>query len=55
VSNPEQRAREAARLGFTRAVVPFRNVEKRPIEVEGMEIVPVKSIFEVIRELKEYT
>jgi DNA repair protein RadA/Sms len=55
VSNPEQRVREAARLGFTRAVVPFRNVEKRPIEVEGMEIVPVKSIFEVIRELKEYT
>jgi hypothetical protein len=27
-------------------------VEKRPIEVEGMEIVPVKSIFEVLKELR---
>jgi DNA repair protein RadA/Sms len=52
VSNLEQRVREAARLGFTRAIVPYRNVEKRPIEVEGMTIVPVKSVFEVIRELK---
>jgi DNA repair protein RadA/Sms len=52
VSNPEQRVREAARLGFTRAIVPFRNVEKRPLEVEGMRVIPVKSIFEVIRELK---
>ena len=52
VSNLEQRVREAARLGFTRAIVPYRNVEKRPIEVEGMTIIPVKSVFEVIRELK---
>ena len=48
----EQRVREAARLGFTRAIVPFRNVEKRPIEVEGMKIIPVKSVYEVIKELK---
>ena len=52
VTNPELRVREAARLGFTRAIVPYRNVEKRPIEVEGMKIVPVKSVYEVIRELK---
>lgn len=52
VSNPELRVREAARLGFTRAIIPYRNVEKRPIEVEGMRIIPVKSLFEVIRELK---
>ena len=52
VSNPEMRVREAARLGFTRAIVPYRNVEKRPIEVEGMKIIPVRSIFEVIKELK---
>lgn len=52
VSNLEQRVREAARLGFTRAIVPFRNVEKRPIQVEGMKIIPVKSVFEVIKELK---
>ena len=53
VSNPEMRVREAARLGFTRAIIPYRNVEKRPIEVEGMKIIPVRSVYEVIRELKE--
>ena len=52
VSNPEMRVREAARLGFKRAIVPFRNVEKRPIEVEGMKIIPVRSVYEVIKELK---
>ena len=53
VTNLELRVREAARLGFTRAIVPFRNVEKRKIEVEGMKIIPVKGIFEVLKELKE--
>ena len=52
VSSLEQRVREAARLGFTRAIVPYRNVEKRPIQVEGMRIIPVRSVFEVIKELK---
>ena len=52
VSNPEMRVREAARLGFKRAIVPYRNVEKRPIEVEGMKIIPVRSVYEVIKELK---
>ena len=52
VTNLEQRVREASRLGFTRAIVPYRNVEKRKIEVEGMTIIPVRSIFEVIKELK---
>ena len=52
VTNLEQRVREAARLGFTRAIVPYRNVEKRPLTVEGMTIVPVKSVYEVIKELK---
>ena len=53
VANPEMRVREAARLGFTRAIVPYRNVEKRPIEVEGIKVIPIKSVYEVIRELKE--
>ena len=52
VANPEMRIREAARLGFTRAIVPWRNVEKRPIQVEGMTIIPVRSVYEVIKELK---
>ena len=52
VSNLDLRVREAARLGFTRAVVPLRNTEKRSLNVEGMHLVPVRSIHEVIRELK---
>jgi hypothetical protein len=27
-------------------------VEKRPIEVEGITLIPVKSVYEVIKELK---
>jgi DNA repair protein RadA/Sms len=52
ITNPEQRIREAARLGFARAILPYRNVEKRPIEVEGITLIPVKSVYEVIKELK---
>ena len=52
ISNLEQRVREAGRLGFTRAIVPLRNVEKRSIEVPGMKILPVRSVYEVIKELK---
>ena len=52
VSNLEMRVREAARLGFTRAIVPYRNIEKRKITVEGMTIIPVRSVYEVNKELK---
>ena len=52
VANPEMRVREAARLGFTRAIVPYRNVEKRSISVEGIKIIPVRSVYEVVKELK---
>ncbi len=55
VSNLEQRVREAARLGFTRAIVPYRNTEKRPLKVEGMKILPVRGVYEVLKELKEPT
>ncbi|MBQ9779932.1 MAG: DNA repair protein RadA [Clostridia bacterium] len=55
VSNLEQRVREAARLGFTRAIVPFRNTEKRPLKVEGMKIIPVRGVYEVLKELKDPT
>lgn len=53
ISNLEQRVREAARLGFTKAIIPYRNAEKRPITVEGMKIVPVKSVYEILQELRE--
>ena len=53
VSNPEQRLKEAARLGFTKAVLPYRNLEKRSFEIPGMTIIPIKGIYEALRLLKE--
>ncbi len=52
VANLEQRIREAARLGFTRAVIPYRNIEKRRIEIPGIELKPVRGIYEVLPLLK---
>jgi DNA repair protein RadA/Sms len=52
VSNLEQRVKEAARLGFTKAIVPYRNVEKRKLSVDGMEIIPIKSIYEALKVLR---
>ena len=47
VSGLEYRVKEAARLGFRRAVVPFRNLEKRELHAD-IEIIPIKSIFDVL-------
>ena len=51
VSGLEYRIKEAARLGFSRAVVPFRNLEKRQIKAD-IELIPIKSVFEVLKLLK---
>lgn len=48
VSNIEMRILEAARLGFTKAIIPYRNIEKRKIEVNGIELIPIKSIYEAL-------
>lgn len=53
VSNIEARIHEAARLGFTRAVIPYRNVEKRKISVDGIELIPIKSIYEALAVMKK--
>ena len=50
VSNLEQRVKEAARLGFTKAVVPAKNIEKRKIDTD-IEIIPIQSIYEAIKVL----
>lgn len=47
VSGLEYRVKEAARLGFKRAVVPFRNLEKRGVNAD-ITLIPVKSIFDVL-------
>ena len=48
VSNLEQRVKEAARLGFTKAIVPYRNLEKRKIDC-GIELIGVKSIYDTLK------
>ena len=52
VANLEQRIKEAERLGFTRALVPKRNLEMRQIKVSGIDLIPIQSIFEALTELK---
>ncbi|MBQ7337214.1 MAG: DNA repair protein RadA [Clostridia bacterium] len=52
VSNLELRVKEAARLGFRRAIIPFRNIEKRKFECEGITLIPIRTIFEALPVLK---
>ena len=47
VSNLEQRVKEAARLGFTKAIVPFKNIEKRKID-SNIKLIPIHSIYEAL-------
>lgn len=49
VSHLDLRIREAARLGFRRAIVPFRNIEKRPIVCEGIELIPIRTIYDTLK------
>lgn len=53
VSNLEQRVKEAARLGFSHAIVPYRNIEKRKLECEGINIIPIRGIYEVLNMMKQ--
>lgn len=52
VSNLEQRVKEAARLGFSKAVVPARNLEKRKIDC-GIELIGIKSIYDTLKLLSD--
>jgi DNA repair protein RadA/Sms len=47
----QERLREAAKLGFSVAVIPKSNVPKQPIE--GMTIVAVERIDEAFNKLRE--
>ena len=53
VANLEQRVKEAARLGFTKAVIPDRNTEKRKLEIPGITLIPIKGIYQTLQLLKE--
>ena len=50
VSNIEQRVKEAARLGFTQAIIPAKNIEKRKID-SSIKLIPIQSIYEAIKVL----
>ena len=51
VSNLELRLKEASRLGFTRAIIPYKNFEGKKLDC-GIELIPIKGIYEAIKVLK---
>lgn len=51
VPNAEQRIKEAARLGFTKAVLPAHNAQTC-LNIEGIEIVSVKNVYDILKLLK---
>ncbi len=51
VANIEQRVKEAARLGFTQALVPSHN-QKGALKIQGIKIIPVKNIYDLLNILK---
>ncbi|MBO7149211.1 MAG: DNA repair protein RadA [Clostridia bacterium] len=53
VSEIEKRISEASRLGFTKILLPYRNMEKLKGKKYGnVELIPVKSIFEALPYVK---
>lgn len=53
VSCAEQRAREAARIGFTHVALPKRTVFKKPLCAEGATITPVSGVYDLLLMLKK--
>ena len=51
VQRGQERLREAAKLGFTHAIVPRANQPRAPIE--GMETIPVSRVEEAVQVLRE--
>jgi DNA repair protein RadA/Sms len=47
VSSLETRVKEAERLGFHRVIIPYRNIEKRPIDAK-IRLIPIKSVYEML-------
>lgn len=45
----DQRINEASRLGFTRIAVPFRAIGKLKISKSGVEIIPLRSVFDLVK------
>ena len=51
IANIDLRVKEAARLGFSKAVVPAHNA-KNAAKISGIEIIPVKNVYDLLRLLR---
>ena len=51
ITNIEQRVKEAARLGFTEALIPARCAEKLQAPA-SIKITPVKNVYDLLRVIK---
>lgn len=52
VSCIEQRIKEAARIGFTRALIPHGNLTGN-LSVKGIELIPVKNVYDLLLYVKK--
>ncbi|MBO7311166.1 MAG: DNA repair protein RadA, partial [Clostridia bacterium] len=52
VASIEQRVKEAARLGFTKALVPLHN-KKTALKADGIEIIPVKNVYDLLTIIRQ--
>lgn len=53
VANTGQRVNESARLGFTRIALPHRSVASLKNPPKGVEIIPVRSVFDLYKLLEQ--
>ncbi len=51
VANVELRVKEAARLGFSKAIIPTHNL-KGMKKIGGIEIIPVKNVYDLLKLLR---
>ena len=51
ISSIEQRVKEAARLGFTKALIPATNANSCP-KIKDITVYPIKSVYDVLKFLK---
>ena len=51
VANVEQRVREAARLGFTQAVIPVHSINACA-EIKGIRLITAKNVYDLLKVLK---
>ncbi len=51
ISNIELRVKEAARLGFTTAVIPSQN-NRNFCKIDGIKIIPVKNVYDLLKLLR---